>query len=69
MLDGSVVRLAAVDATGTCACASARGGTSILLMEQRRFSVWVASPLRPGATVAVQLRRDQGRLVDVPVTS
>ena len=68
VLDGSVVRLAAVDATGTCACASDRGG-SILPMEPRRFSVWVASPSRLGPTVAVQLPRNQGRLVDVPVTS
>ena len=68
VLDGSVLRLPAFDPTGTCACPNVLFGLPIHAREQRRFSVWVAAPASLGASVTVQLPKDQGRLLDVPVT-
>ena len=68
VLDGSVLHLpAVVDVKGLCACPNGLFGVSIHGLEQRRFSVWVGVPQSLGDTVVVQLPREQGRLLDVPV--
>ena len=69
VLDGAVLRLPAVDPTGTCACPNTLFGLSIVGLEQRKLSLWVAAPASVGGTVVVQLPKDQGRLFDVPVTT
>lgn len=69
VLDGSLLRLPAVDPDGDfCACANTLFGVSILGLEERRLSVWVGAPAAAGAVV-VQLPRGQGRLLDVPVAA
>lgn len=67
VLDGGTLLLPAVVEDGPCACANTLFGLSAELGERRSFSVYVQAPTTSGSTVTVQLPKEQGRLLDVPV--